>query len=78
MPKVNYEVKVANGRYTDKNGNEKTRYLSIGKVIETKKGPMLKLDSIPVLDEHWSGWAYLFSPKDQEKPETEKEDNFPY
>ena len=75
MSKVMYEVKVANGRYTDKNGAEKTRYLSIGKVIETKKGPMLKLDSIPVLDEHWSGWSYLFEPRDQEKPEA---DNFPY
>jgi hypothetical protein len=75
MSKVIHEVKVANGRYTNKEGVEKTRYLSIGKVIETKKGPMLKLDSIPVLDEHWSGWAYLFDPKKTEEPEP---DNFPY
>lgn len=58
-----YEVTVRAGTY-QKDGQEKVRYQRIGSVIETKKGPMLKLDSIPLVEGGWSGWSYLFTPKD--------------
>jgi len=48
-----------------KNGEEKASYQRIGSIIETKKGPMLKIDSMPVIEGGWSGWAYLFEPRDQ-------------
>jgi hypothetical protein len=63
MSKLMYEVKVRSGSYTDKDGNEKGRYERIGSVIETKNGPMLKLDAVPVMEGGWSGWAYLNTPK---------------
>ena len=57
-----YEVTVRAGTY-QKDGQEKVRYQRIGDVIETKKGPMLKLHSIPLMENGWSGWCYLFAPK---------------
>ena len=61
-----YEVTVRTGSYTDKEGKEKGRYERIGSVIETKNGPMLKVDAIPVVEGGWSGWAYLNPPRPKE------------
>mgnify|MGYP006292559633 FL=1 len=61
-----YEVTVRTGTYTDKDGKEKGRYERIGSVIETKNGPMLKVDAIPVVEGGWSGWAYMNTPKPRE------------
>ena len=58
-----YEVTAITGKYTDKNGHEKSRYQTIGAVIETKNGPMLKLEAVPI---GWDGWAYLNEPKREE------------
>ena len=69
MSKTMYEIKAIVGRYTDKNGDQKSRYQHIGSIVETKNGPMLKLDSIPVAEEHWSGWAYLNKPMSDEEKE---------
>jgi len=55
-----YEVTAVTGKYTDSTGKEKSRYQTLGSVIETKNGLMLKLESVPV---GWDGWAYLNDPK---------------
>jgi hypothetical protein len=59
-----YEVTVRAGTY-QKDGQEKVRYQRIGSVIETKKGPMLKLDQMPLVEGGWQGWAYLFEPREE-------------
>lgn len=61
-----YKVSASSGKYTDKDGNEKNRYVDMGVVMETKNGPMLKLEAIPVA---WDGWAYLNDPKPREEGE---------
>lgn len=61
-----FKVSAGAGKYTDKDGNEKTRYVDMGVVMETKNGPMLKLEAIPV---GWDGWAYLNEPKAREEGE---------
>ena len=76
---VIYEVTVRAGTY-QKDGQEKTRYQRIGSVIDTKKGPMLKLDQVPLVEGGWEGWAYLFEPKpDDQKfaPAKQSNDGFP-
>jgi hypothetical protein len=74
---VIYEVTVRAGTY-QKNGEEKTRYQRIGSVIDTKKGPMLKLDQVPLVEGGWEGWAYLFTPKeDGKEPAKKSNDGFP-
>lgn len=67
MSKVMYEVTAIVGTYTNKDGDEKKRYLKIGSVIDTKNGPMLKLDCSPFKDGGWDGWAYLNPPRDERK-----------
>jgi hypothetical protein len=76
MAKTIYEVKVRTGQYTDKNGQTKGRYERIGSVIETKNGPALKIDAIPVCDPPWNGWANLYAPQPQEGLHPAKRDNF--
>jgi hypothetical protein len=63
MSKTLKEITIISGKYTNKEGQEKSRYQRIGSMIETKNGPMLKIDSIPVMEGGWSGWAYLSDPK---------------
>ena len=70
-----YEVTVRAGTY-QKDGQEKVRYQRIGSVIETKKGPMLKLDQMPLVEGGWEGWAYLFEPKEDGKAPTKKSHDF--
>ena len=53
------EVRAKTGE--DKEG--KAIYRTIGRVLTTQKGQMLKLDSIPL---QWDGWAYLNEPKPKE------------
>jgi len=50
---------VANiGKYTDKNGQEKNQYLTVGKLLQREDGSMcLKLDSIPV---NFTGWLSFY------------------
>jgi hypothetical protein len=69
---VIYEVTVKAGTY-QKDGQEKVRYQRIGSVIETKKGNMLKLDQVPLVEGGWTGWAYLFEPRaESQKTEPSK------
>jgi hypothetical protein len=45
---IKYYVKAATSEYTDKEGKSKKKYQSIGVVIETKNGLMLKLETLPL------------------------------
>lgn len=60
-------IVAACGNYTDSEGNEKTRWTTLGALFEKDNGKMsLKLESMPVGTE-WDGWASVF-PDDEEKP----------
>lgn len=65
-----YDVTAVTGKYTDRDGNEKSRYVTIGAVIETRNGPMLKLESVPV---GWDGWAYLNEPKERDGQQQQRQ-----
>jgi hypothetical protein len=66
MSKVVKDVVIVSGKYTNKEGVEKNRYQTIGKIIQSEKGEMLKLDAVPIMDGGWNGWAYLNDPKPKE------------
>ena len=59
------EIKVVTGTYKNAKGEEKKRYIRIGLIIDTKNGPMLKLDVMPIYA-GWDGWAYMDDPKPKE------------
>jgi hypothetical protein len=63
MSKISKEIVVITGSYTNANGQQKNRYTKIGSIIETAKGPMIKMDTIPLKEGGWDGWAYLNDPK---------------
>jgi hypothetical protein len=79
---VIYKVSAITGKYKDSNGEDKNRYADLGVVMDTKNGPMLKLESIPL---NWDGWAYLNTPqpkdgdkKQQRKSEDDDSDAIPF
>lgn len=70
-----FDVVAITGKYTNSNGEEKSRYVTIGAVIETSKGLSLKLEAVPV---GWDGWAGLYEPKAKDgaaKPSSRQRDD---
>lgn len=58
MAKI-YDIRAKIGEY-EKDGETKSRYATIGAVLETKNGnQMIKVDMIPM---DWDGFAYLNEP----------------
>jgi hypothetical protein len=53
---VKKQLKAKAGTYTNKQGEEKTRYVNVGVLLETSKGEMLKIESLPVF---FDGWIYF-------------------
>lgn len=55
------------GKYTDNQGNEKNRYVTIGKAFVRSDGSVcIKIDSIPAGNE-WNGWANLYDLDDENR-----------
>ena len=56
-------------KYTDKNGDEKTRFINVGALFQRDDGSQtMKLESIPV---GFNGWISFYEPKPkdgQDKP----------
>jgi hypothetical protein len=85
MSKVLKEVTATIGTYTNAQGEQKYRYQRIGSVIQTKNGPMLKLDVVPLKEGGWDGWAYLNDPKPKDdapqmsaRPSRDFDDEVPF
>jgi hypothetical protein len=68
LSKVSKEISCIVGEYKNAQGQVKKRYQRIGSIIETKNGPMLKLDNIPLREGGWDGWAYINDPRQEEQP----------
>jgi len=66
MSKILKEISAVINTYTNSQGQQKKRYQRIGSVIETKNGPMLKLDVVPLKEGGWDGWAYMNDPRPRE------------
>lgn len=66
MSKVLKKIRVVTSQYTNAQGQNKNRYMTIGSIIDTKNGPMLKLDANPFVKGGWDGWAYINDPEPME------------
>lgn len=54
------KIVAANGKYTDSAGQEKTRYITVGKAfVRDDNSVTLKIDAMPVGGE-WNGWLNLY------------------
>ena len=76
MSKIKKEISCIVGTYTNKDGQTKNRYQRIGSIIETKSGEMLKIDSIPMKEGGWDGWAYINDPRPQEQKPVQRHPGF--
>ena len=63
MAKVIGDIMFPNGKYI-KDGEEKTRWLKCGVLLETEKGMRLKLECIPVGINPGEGWFNIFEKRD--------------
>lgn len=67
--KKTHDAVYAGEKYTDREGNEKTRYINVGALFTRDDGSMtMKMESVPI---GFSGWINFYEPKprDGEQPQ---------
>jgi hypothetical protein len=63
--KKSHDAVYAGEKYTDRNGEEKTRYVNIGALFTRDDGSMTaKIESIPV---GFNGWVNFYVPKPRDE-----------
>ena len=77
-------IVVVTGTYKNRDGQEKKRYQTIGSVwVDNKDNYKIKIDTIPLMDGGWNGWANCYEPEMPE-PQAKKmrfedmDDNIPF
>lgn len=65
MP-VTHELMARAGSYTDRGGNEKTRWQKCGILIEKDGRLSVKLEALPI---GFDGWLSCFEPRQDDKPQ---------
>ena len=72
------KIVVITGTYTNKDGEEKKRYQTIGSLFEDGDSFKIKLDATPLVDGGWTGWANCYELEDRaEKPRKSGFDDMP-
>lgn len=62
--KKKFDAVYSGEKYTDREGNEKTRFINCGVVFENDKGQLsMKIESLPV---GFNGWLNFYEPKEQD------------
>ena len=62
--KKTHNAVYAGEKYTDKDGNEKTRYITIGVLFQRDDGSLTaKIESLPV---GFNGWVNFWEPKEDD------------
>jgi hypothetical protein len=69
-------IVVITGTYTNREGAEKKRYQTIGSLFEDGENFKIKLDTIPLADGGWTGWANCYDL--EEKTNKESRDDIPF
>jgi hypothetical protein len=65
MASVIGDLMYPTGKYI-KDGQEKTRWMKVGVLIETDKGMRLKIEAIPVVTGDNGLWLSVFEPRDSQ------------
>ena len=62
--KKTHDAVYAGEKYTDRDGNEKTRYVNVGALFARDDGSLtMKLESLPI---GFNGWINFYEPKERE------------
>lgn len=63
--KKSHDLVASVGKYTDNQGQEKTRFQKIGAAFTREDGSLcIKLEALPISQE-WNGWANLYEPREE-------------
>ena len=63
--KKTHDAVYAGEKYTDREGNEKTRYVNVGALFARDDGSMtMKLESLPI---GFNGWINFYEPKERDQ-----------
>ncbi|MEJ7745266.1 MAG: hypothetical protein WKF61_00625 [Luteimonas sp.] len=69
--KKTHDAVYAGEKYTDREGNEKTRYVNVGALMQRDDGSMtMKLEAIPV---GFNGWINFYEPKPKDGEQTQRQ-----
>lgn len=68
-----FDVCAVVGKYTNANGEEKTRWINCGAVFEKEGRLSLKLECVPVGE--WNGFFSLFEPRPRDRQATAPQSN---
>jgi hypothetical protein len=63
------------GKYV-KDGEEKTRWMNVGILLETDKGMRIKLEAIPIVTDQNGLWLSVFEPREQAPRAAPKQESF--
>ncbi len=70
--KKTHDAVYAGEKYTDREGNEKTRYTNVGALFTRDDGSMtMKLESVPV---GFTGWINFYEPKPKDGEQAQRQD----
>lgn len=73
--KKSHDAVYAGEKYTDRDGNEKTRYINIGSLFTRDDGSMtMKLESLPI---GFNGWINFYEPKPREGEQPQRQASRP-
>jgi hypothetical protein len=67
-------IVVITGTYTNKDGAEKKRYQTIGSLFEDGENFKIKLDTIPLADGGWTGWANCYDVEEKANKQEDRDD----
>jgi hypothetical protein len=72
------EISVITGVYTNKDGQEKKRYQTIGNLFEDGEYLKIKIDVLPLIKGGWDGWANCYDIDERtDKPRKSSFDDMP-
>ena len=72
-------ISVITGTYKNKEGQEKKRYQNIGSVfVDDNDNLKIKMDSTPIMDGGWNGWANCYDVEEKTNKQENKHDDIPF
>ena len=72
-------ISVITGTYKNRDGQEKKRYQNIGSVfVDDNDNLKIKMDSTPIMDGGWNGWANCYDVEEKTNKQENKHDDIPF
>jgi cytidylate kinase len=72
-------IVVVTGTYTNREGQEKKRYQTIGSVfVDDSNNLKIKMDSTPLVEGGWNGWANCYDLEEKANKQEDRHDDIPF